>query len=129
MGRAPSTDPTVTARQAELDQSSLGQLGATTLIGEALAAPVTGRLQRFFGVSRIRIDPRLTGVENNPQTQLTLEQQVSRDVTFTYITNLSRTQEQIVRVEWNVNRRWSVVAVRDENGLFGIDVLFRKQFR
>ncbi len=129
VGRAPSTDPTVMARQAELDQSNLGQLGATAVIGEALAAPVTGRLQRFFGVSRIRIDPRLTGVENNPQTQLTLEQQVSRDVTFTYITNVSRGQEQVIRVEWNVNRRWSIVALRDENGLFGIDVLFRKQFR
>jgi len=50
-------------------------------------------------------------------------------VTFTYITNLSRGQEQIVRIEWNVNRRWSIVALRDEDGLFGIDVLFRKQFR
>lgn len=129
VGRVPSTDPTLTARQAELDQATLGQIGATTLIGQALASPVTGRLQRFFGVSRIRIDPRLTGVENNPQTQLTLEQQVSRDVTFTYITNLSRGQEQVVRAEWNVNKQWSILAVRDENGLFGIDVLFRKQFK
>jgi translocation and assembly module TamB len=128
VGRAPTSDPTLAARQAELDQS-WGQIGASTLIGQALAAPVAGRLQRFFGVSRIKIDPQLTGVENNPQAQLTLEQQVSKDVTFTYITNLSTSQQQVVRVEWNVSREWSVLAVREQNGLFGIDFLYRKQFK
>jgi len=32
-------------------------------------------------------------------------------------------------VEWIVNQRWSVVAVRDQNGLFGIDIKWRKRFR
>jgi translocation and assembly module TamB len=34
-----------------------------------------------------------------------------------------------VRVEWNLSRQWSVLAVRDENGLFGIEVQFKKQFK
>ena len=59
---------------------------------------------------------------------MTLEQQVSRDITLTYITNLSRTQEQIVRVQWDINRRWSAIAVREENGVFGIDFQYRKRF-
>ena len=42
-------------------------MGASALLGQAIASPVTGRLQRFFGVSRLRIDPTLPGVENNPQ--------------------------------------------------------------
>jgi translocation and assembly module TamB len=128
VGRAPSSGPTLAARQSEQDQS-WQQIGASTLVGQALAAPAAGRLQRFFGVSRIKIDPKLTGVENNPQAQLTLEQQVSRDITFTYITNLSQGQEQVVQVEWNVSPEWSVLAVREENGLFGVDFLFRKQFK
>lgn len=128
VGRAPAGSPTLAARQSEQDQS-WQQFGAATLVGQALAAPVAGRLQRFFGVSRIKIDPKLTGIENNPEARLTLEQQVSKDITFTYITNLTQTQEQIVRVEWNVNRQWSVLAVRDANGLFGIDFLYRKQFK
>ncbi len=128
VGRAPSSDPTLAARQAELDQS-WAQVGASTLVGQALQSQVAGRLQRFFGVSRIKIDPKLTGVENNPQAQLTLEQQISKDITFTYITNLAKSQQQAVRVEWNVTREWSILAVRDENGLFGVDVLYRKQFK
>ena len=96
---------------------------------QALAAPVTGRLQRFFGVSRIKIDPQLRGLDNNPQARLTIEQQVSKDITITYITNLDREQRQIFSLEWNVNQRWSILAIREENGLFGIEFLYRKQFK
>ena len=77
----------------------------------------------------LKIDPQLTGVENNPQARLTLEQQVSRNLTFTYITNLASSNQQIVRVEWALNRNWSVIAVRDENGLFGVDFLYKKSFK
>jgi translocation and assembly module TamB len=127
VGRAPSSDPAVLARQSERDQS-WQQLGASTLVGQALATPVE-RLQRFFGVSRIKIDPKLTGLGNNPEAQLTLEQQVSKDITFTYVTSLAQEQQQLVRVEWSVSRRWSILAVREENGLFGIEFLYRKQFK
>ena len=89
---------------------------------------MTSTFFKAFGVSRLKIDPSLTGVENIPQARVTLEQQVSRDITLTYITNLSRTQEQIVRVQWDINRRWSAIAVREENGVFGIDFQYRKRF-
>jgi len=56
-----------------------------------------------------------------PQARLTLEQQISTVVTVTYITNLSVTNQQIVRVQWDVSKQWSVVALRDENGAFSID--------
>ena len=74
-------------------------------------------------------DPTLTGIDNLPSARLTIEQQVSRDITLTYITNLNRTQEQIVRVEWDLNRQWSAVAVRNSNGLFGIDIQYKKRFK
>jgi len=28
-----------------------------------------------------------------------------------------------------LNKTWSVVALREENGLFGIDFLYKKQFK
>jgi len=45
------------------------------------------------------------------------------------VTNLSQTAEQIFRVEWALNRQYSLVAVRDENGEFGIDIQYKKRFR
>ncbi len=121
-------DPTNSAVANAQTRTNLLDTSGSTL-GQAVAAPVSSRLQRFFGVSRLKIDPQLTGVENIPQARLTLEQQVSRDITLTYITNLTRTQEQIVRIQWDINRQWSAIAVREENGVFGIDFQYRKRFR
>jgi translocation and assembly module TamB len=123
-------DPNVSAGIASSQATRASALqGVGTLVGEAVAQSLSGRLQKFFGVTRIKIDPQLTGVENTPQARLTVEQQVSKDITLTFITNLSRTQEQIVRVQWDLNKEWSAIAVREENGLFGIDFQYRKRFR
>ncbi len=126
-GRAPTSDPALLARQSTSPQS-WQQMGASALLGQAIASPVAGRLQRFFGVTRLKIDPSLTGVDNNPQARLTLEQQVTPDITFTYITNVTNSNPLVVQVEWAVNRTWSVLAVREENGLFGLDFLLKKRF-
>jgi len=126
-GSAPTTDPTLSSRQNAPSQS-FAQLGAGALVGQVVANPVSSRLQRFFGVSKLKIDPQLTGVENNLQARLTLEQQVTKNLTFTYITNLNSSNQQIVRVEWALSKTFSVIAVRDENGLFGVDFLYKKSF-
>jgi translocation and assembly module TamB len=126
-GRTPTGDPTLLAQQATAPQS-WQQIGASALLGQAIASPVAGRLQRFFGVSRLRIDPTLPGVESNPQARLTLEQQVTPDITFTYITNVTNSNPQVVRVEWSFAKKWSVVALREENGMFGIDFFYKKRF-
>ncbi len=123
VGRAPST-----ASPLATSQTSYLSTGSNALLGQAIA-PVSGRLQKFFGVSHIKIDPQLTDVTSVPQARLTFEQQVSSDITLTYITNLAVANQQIVRVEWDLNKRWSVVALRDENGAFGIDFQYKKRFK
>ncbi len=127
VGRVPTTVGGLASSQ-EVNNSSYVATGSNALLGQALS-PASGRLQRFFGVSHIKIDPQLTDLTSIPQARLTLEQQISKDITLTYITNLSRTSEQIIRVEWALNKQWSVIALRDENGVFGIDFSYRKRFK
>jgi translocation and assembly module TamB len=126
-GRAPTSDPTMLTQQSTAPQS-WQQMGASTLLGQAIANPVAGRLQRFFGVSKLRIDPTIAGVENNPQARLTLEQQITPAITFTYITNVTSTNPQVIRMEWAFSKQWSAVALREENGTFGLDFFFKKRF-
>lgn len=128
VGRNPNSTSTSVVQTQNKNQGMFGN-DSSVLIGAAVSAGINGRLQRFFGISRVRLDPQLTGIDNVPQARLTLEQQVSRDVTLTYITNLNRTQQQIVRLDWDISRTWSVVAVRDENGVFGLDLFFRKRLK
>jgi len=127
-GRAPTSDPTLAASQAGNAAQSWQQLGASALVGQALANPASARLQRFFGVSKIKIDPTLTGI-TNPQARLTIEQQVTPAITFTYITYLNQSNPQVVQVEWALNKQVSMVALRDENGLFGLDFYYKKRFK
>jgi translocation and assembly module TamB len=127
-GSVPSSAPTLSTQQNTPTQN-FSELGASALLGQVVANPVSGRLQRFFGVSNVKINPQFAGVENNPQARLTVEQQVTRNITFTYITNLASSNQQIVRVEWALNKSWSLIALRDENGLFGIDFLYKKSFK
>lgn len=127
VGRSPNEPGFLGATQSTTGGGLAGSGG--NLLEEALTAPVTGRLQRFFGVSHIRIDPQLTDITSVPQARITVEQQISQDVILTYITNLARTSEQIIRLEWDLNRRWSVVAVREDTGEFGIDFQWRRQFK
>lgn len=100
-----------------------------TLLGQALSAGISSPLRRFFGVSRVKIDPQNVGLETTPQARLTIEQQISRDITLTYVTNLTGALQQIVRLQWDLSRQWSVSGVRDENGVLGADLLFRKRFK
>ncbi len=129
-GRAPS-DPSLAARENATPQS-WQQLGASALVSQAIANPVAGRLQRFFGVSKLKIDPLLSGVAGtagNLGARLTIEQQVTPDITFTYITNITSTNPQVIRVEWAFSKNWSAVALREENSQFGIDFLYKKRFK
>lgn len=128
VGRTPGS--TTVAPQSNVASVGSGvYAGTETLLGQAVSAGVSSRLNRFFGVSRVKIDPQLTGLDSTPQARLTIEQQISRDITLTYVTNLTGALQQLVRLQWDVSRAWSVTGTRDENGVIGADILFRKRFK
>jgi translocation and assembly module TamB len=107
--------------------------GASALLSEAISSQVGGRLEKLFGITSFRVDPGLaevasTGSEQNAAARVTVEQQIARNLTITYVSNVSSTQQQIIQVEYNVNRNVSIVALRDQNGTFGIDVKIKKRF-
>ncbi len=127
VGRAPTYAGTASVSSPA--DTNYFSSGGSSFVGHALTSPVSSRLERFFGVSRIKIDPQITGVDNTPETHVTVEQQLSREITLTYVTNLTRAQQQIVRLEWNFHPDWSLFALRDSNGAFGVDFVYRRRFK
>jgi translocation and assembly module TamB len=128
VGRSPTSNSQLASSQTVSPENSLAT-STNSLLGQAISSPVSSRLQRFFGVSRLKIDPLLTGVNAVPQARLTIEQQISKDITLTYVTNLTQANDQLVKFEWDLNKNWSVVAIREENGIFGIDFFYKKRFK
>ncbi len=127
-----------TSSEAELRAGGTGAAqspgsGASALLSEAISSQLGGRLERLFGITKLRVDPGLAGVgstgsEQSAAARVTVEQQVTRNLTITYVSNVSSTQQQVIQVEYNVNRNISIVALRDQNGTFGIDFKIKKRF-
>lgn len=103
---------------------------AQTVLSQALNAAVSSRMQKLFGVSRIKIDPQAGGLESNPAgPRLTIEQQVANNITLTYITDVTRANYQTIQAEYNISRNLSVVAIRDWTGLVSFDIRVRQRKR
>src|SRR5690242_5260515 len=100
---------------------------SNAILGQALDATFSDRVQRLFGASRVKIDPQFIGSENNPSARVTIEQQINNNITLTYITSLTQSAETVVQLEYNIDKNVSVVAVRDQNGVVGFDVHIRKR--
>ena len=109
-----------------------GASGASALLSEAISSQLGGRVERLFGITRFRVDPGLagigtTGANQNAAARITVEQQVTRDLSIMYVSNVSSTQQQIIQVEYDISRTIAVVALRDQNGTFGVDIKFKKR--
>jgi translocation and assembly module TamB len=117
---------------AQLQQSGSSALGgeaSNVILTEALNAAVSSRVQHLFGGSRIKIDPQGLNTETSTARgpQVTIEQQVTNNLTLTYSTNVSQTTQQIIQLEYNVSRNLSIVALRDQNGVVSFDVRIRRR--
>ncbi|MFL6301442.1 MAG: translocation/assembly module TamB domain-containing protein [Terriglobales bacterium] len=114
-------------------QSTFTTDASNAILGGALNAALSSRVQKLFGVSRIKIDPNSqqqdVGLADCRGFCVTIEQQVSDKVTLTYITNPSQASQQIIQAEFNINRNLSIVAVRDQYGVVGFDVKWKQRKR
>lgn len=103
--------------------------GASALLSQALSSQMTGRIQRLFGVSRIKFSPASTELGTLSGPVLTVEQQLSPALTLTYETSTANSQYRVIEFEFTVNPRMSVRGFRDQNGIFGLELKFRKRFK
>jgi translocation and assembly module TamB len=100
---------------------------ASALLSEGLSMKMGSGVKRLFGIDRFRIDPFLVGNERDPSARVTFGQQITKDFSITYSTSVSSNEQQVILIEYRVNDSTSVIASRDAEGSFGLDVRFRKR--
>jgi translocation and assembly module TamB len=116
------------SEMASAAQPTFSESASNAILGQALNTAVSSRVQRLFGVSRVKIAPQVGGAQTDPNAQVTIEQQVSRDFTVTYITDLTHTNnQQSIQVEYNYSRNLSIVGSRDQYGIVSFDVRIRQR--
>lgn len=102
---------------------------ADALLGGAINATVSSRIQKLFGGGSVKIDPTYISTTGNATARLTVEQQISKNASLTYATNVNGTADQLIQGQWNLSSDLSVLAVRDESGVFSLIFTLRKRYR
>ena len=67
------------------------------------------------------------GVGTGPR--VTVEEQVTRDFSLTYSTNTAGAQQRIIHLEYDLSDKVSLIGERDQNGVLGVEVRFRRRFK
>jgi translocation and assembly module TamB len=99
------------------------------LLGGALNATVSSRVQKLFGAGAVKVDPNYLGVLGNSTTRITVEEQLSKYVTLTYATDVNTTAQQLLQAEIAINRHVSLLVARDESGVFSMVIKAVRRYR
>ena len=90
---------------------------------------MSSRIQKLFGGGTVRIDPTFVTGTGNATARITVEQQIGRYATLTYATNVNSSAQQLIQAQINITRNLSVIAVRDEAGVFSLLFKLRRRYR
>jgi translocation and assembly module TamB len=122
-----------TAEEAQIYQEQQTAAGTdpttSALLGGALNATVSNRVSKLFGGGSVKIDPSYVGTLGNSSARITVSQQLSRQLTVTYATNVNSSAEQLIQLQYDLTPNVSVVAARDETGVFSIVYKIRRAYR
>jgi len=99
------------------------------LLGGALNATVSSRVQKLFGAGSVKVDPNYIGALGNATSRIIVEEQLGSNVTLTYATNVNSTAQQLIQAEIAVNHHLSLQVARDESGVFSMVFKATRRFR
>jgi translocation and assembly module TamB len=122
-----------TQEEAQLYQEQEVQQGAnpttSALLGGALNATVSNRIGKLFGGGTVKIDPAFVGTLGNSTARITVQKQLSRQLSVTFATNVNSTAEQLLQGEYDLTANVSLVVTRDESGVFSVVYKIRRRYR
>jgi translocation and assembly module TamB len=122
-----------TQEEAQLYQEQQVQQGTdpttSALLGGALNASVSSRVSKLFGASSVKIDPAFVGTLGNSSARITVEQQLSQQLSVTFATNVNESAQQLIQVQYQLDHDKSIVVTRDETGVFSVVYKIRRRYR
>ena len=101
----------------------------SALLGGALNATVSSRVGKLFGAGSVKIDPAFVGTLGNSTARITVEEPLSKQLTLTFATNVNQSAQELIQVQYQINDTTSLVATRDESGVFSVVYKIRKRYR
>ncbi len=106
--------------------------------GEAISVPtsvlfdefVEDKVKQLTGIDRFQVDPYATSSKAAAGPRLTVQKRLLDDqLTVTYISAIDPSEEDVIKLEYQLGRNISIIGERDENGRMGGDLTLRLEFR
>lgn len=116
------------ARGQTTQQADTTNLSANSLIAQGVASQLSSGVQRLAGLSSLSIDPLLGGSNSNPSARIAVQQRLTKNFFFTFSTDVTQPQSEIIQGEYQVTKRWSVSVNRDASGGVAVDGKFHTNF-
>lgn len=125
LGRTQDQQRLYTQQQEQLTTNP----ATDALLGGALNATVSSRIQKLFGAGSVKVDPNYLGVLGNSTTRITVEEQLGKNLTLIYATDVDTTAQQLIQAEIAINRHVSLLVARDESGVFSMVLKATRRFK
>ena len=122
-----------TQEESQIYQEQQIQAGTdpttSALLGGALNATVSNRVGKLFGAGSVKIDPSFVGTLGTSTARITVTEPLSKQLTLVFATSVNQSAQQLIQVQYQINENKSLVATRDESGVFSIVYKIRKRYR
>jgi translocation and assembly module TamB len=115
-----------TSEAAAANPTPPGTLGAQSLIASQVSSQVTSRVEKLAGISQLSIDPVLGSGQQSPGAHIAIRQRVTGQIFVTFATDVTSTQQQDIKLEYQMNRKASLTIIRNQNGGVSFETIFRK---
>ena len=99
-----------------------------SVLAGQLAGQVSSKVGKLAGISSLKIDPNIGGSGGNAGARLAIQQRVTKNLFFTFATDVTSTQGEVVQAEYQMTRKYSLSALRNQNGGYSVEVKMRKKF-
>ncbi len=101
----------------------------SAILSGALNATISSRVGKLFGAGSVKIDPSYVGTLGNSTARITVQEPLTKQLTLVFATNVNESAQQLIQVSYQISENTSVVATRDEAGVFSIVYRIRKRYR
>ncbi len=117
-------------KQTKGFEGGIGAGAATAFVTGKQQDIIEERIRTLTGIDRFQVEPYVSKLSGTVEPRITVSKRfIGEKVFVTYTTSVVSTEEQVLKVEYNLNRNVSLIGTRDEIGSVGGDVKFRFEFK
>jgi TamB, inner membrane protein subunit of TAM complex len=117
-------------KEVETTSKEIGTAEASALVTAEIQGIITDKVEAITGIDRIQVDPYYSSTKAGSGPMVTVSKRLLEDNLYvTYATTLDPSQEQIIQMEYEINKNVSLIGQRDELGRAGADLKFHFEFR